>query len=189
MTSPPTEGSPTEGAPTADASKQSALRKTLGWLIRFAVFAFIYVAISSWQNSDHVPEGKAAPGFTLSSLDGQSVSLEQYRGKSVLLHFWATWCGVCRQEFSMLNRLQQSLGDDAVLLTVVADSDNPELDAFVREQDIHYPVLKATPKLLAGYKVKAYPTNYFIAPDGTIASSSVGMSTEWASRARLSCAR
>jgi peroxiredoxin len=169
--------------------KQSLTRVIVGWVARFVLFAIIFLAVSRWQQRDHVPDGTPAPSFSLRTLDGKQVSLEEFRGKPVLLHFWATWCGVCRQEFSMLNSLHESLGSDAVLLSVVADSDTPGLGAFASEQGIQYPVLLGNAGMLSAYKVGAFPTNYFIAPDGSIASSSVGMSTQWASRARLSCAR
>ena len=92
-------------------------RKLAGWLVRIALFGAIFYAATRWQGRNHLAQGTPAPRFDLPSVDGARVNLQDYKGKTVLLHFWATWCGVCRQEFSMLNRLRQNLGDDAVLLS------------------------------------------------------------------------
>jgi thiol-disulfide isomerase/thioredoxin len=159
------------------------------WLLRIVVFVGLFVAISQWQQADLVPHGEIAPDFKLRTLDGRQVQLADYRGKPVILHFWATWCGVCRQEFSMLNRLNDALEGNAVLLSVVADQGDPALADFVRDQGIRYPVLLGTRDVLKRYRIGAFPTNYFLDEAGNVTSRSVGLSTTWAMRTRLSCAR
>ena len=171
------------------ARKPSGRRRLLGWTVRIAVFIGIFVGVSQWQQSDLLPLGQAAPRFELQTLEGETVHLSNYQGKPVLLHFWATWCGVCRQEFSMLNTLQESLGDDAVLLSVVADGEVDELRTFADAHGLRYPILRATRSLLKQYRIGAFPTNYFLDADGKVKSRSVGLSTAWAMRARMSCAR
>jgi len=123
-------------------------------------------------------------------LSGETVDLSALRGKRVLLHFWATWCGVCRREFSALESLQGGLDEDEVLLTVVADGEDTErLRAFVAEHGITYPVLLGNDDLVHAFGVGAFPTNFFIDASGHVAGSTVGMSTRWAMGARLGCAR
>lgn len=175
-----------DGAPRAARTR---LSRALPWLGQLALFGVLYFAISGWQRADLLETGSQAPDIEALDASGNRVKLSDYRGKPVLLHFWATWCGVCRQEFGMLNRLQEALGDDAALLTVVADGDNPRLGQFLREHEIDYPVLVTGSDVTQAYKVRAFPTNYFLDRDGNISSSSVGMSSQWAARARLACAR
>jgi len=153
------------------------------------VIAGVFAAVSAWQTRN-VPSGGAAPAFALKTLDGKVVRLEDLRGKTVLLHFWATWCGVCRYETSALNAVHARLDAGEALLSVVADSENvDEVRRLVAERGIRYPVLLGTPDVLERYRVSAFPANYFISSGGTIRSSTVGMSTRWSLAARMGCAR
>lgn len=168
--------------------KPSTGRNLLGWALRIGLFVGAFLALTTWQQSNLLPKGEPAPDFEVASLSGEPTKLSQFRGKPVLLHFWATWCGVCRQEFGALNALYDDVAGDAVVLSVVADSEDPaSLEHFVDAQGLRYPVLLATKKLLAEYKIGAYPTTYFINPAGEIVSRTVGMSTKWSMRTRLLC--
>lgn len=150
----------------------------------------VYFGISAWQGRKLLGTSSPAPAFSLRSLDGKQVALAELRGKRVLLHFWATWCGVCRQEHGALNAVQAGLGPDEVLLSVVADSEDPEaVRRYAAEAGIRYPVLLADARVVRDYRVSAFPTNYFVAKDGTIAGQTVGMSTRFGMNARLGCAR
>lgn len=133
--------------------------------------------MSAYQTRDHVAR-QPAPDFTLADLAGNRVSLSAYRHKKVLLHFWATWCGVCRAELPSLRSLHSALDDDEVLITVVDDSDDvAAVRAFVREHELSYPVLLGTDQLRRAYRVRSFPTNYYVNGDGSVQSSTVGLST------------
>ena len=167
------------------------------WRIRARRIAFelglvalIYFGLTAWQGRKLLGSSSAAPAFTLQTLDGKQVALGDLRGKRVLLHFWATWCGVCRQEHAALNAVQAGLEPDETLLSVVADSEDPEaIRRYVAESGIRYPVLLANERVVRDYRVGAFPTNYFIAKDGNISAHTVGMSTRFGMNARLSLAR
>jgi peroxiredoxin len=170
-------------------SKQRRSRY-LGWAAQAALLVAIVLVVSTWQTRRHLDDDTPAPQFALRSLDGSVVRLADLRGKRVLVHFWATWCGVCKLEPGALNAVQDHLGPDEVLLSVVANADDTEeIRRFVKEHEIRYPVLLADDAVLRAYRVGAFPTNYFIAPDGTISASSVGLTTRFALWARMSCAR
>jgi peroxiredoxin len=166
--------------------KRSRLRR---WALELGVIGIVYLGITRCQNSGLLETGQPAPGLALQALSGETVSLKQLQGKAVILHFWATWCGACRSEFSMLNDLQSALPKDTVLLTVVADGSNPALAEFTQEHQLTYPILKADDETISQFQVNAFPTTYFIDPGGVIASRSVGMMTRWGVRARAGCAR
>lgn len=173
------------------ASNEKPLRAgVLGWALQAALLVAVVWAVSAWQTRSHLGSRALAPDFALRDLDGKQVRLADLRGKRVLLHFWATWCGVCKLEPDALNAVHDRLGPDEVLLGVVADSDEPaEVRRFVEEHGVRYPVLLADDAVLAAYRVGAFPTNYFIAPDGTISASTVGLTTRFGMWARMAWAR
>jgi len=151
-----------------------------------ALIAF-WFAISAYQTRRHVgDDGAPAPAFTLLDLTGRKVSLADYRHKKVVLHFFATWCGVCKAELPSVRAVQRGLGEDEVLLAVAADSDDREaLRRFAREHGLEYPILLASDDVLGAYGVDKFPTNYYVNGDGRVSSSTVGLSTLFGMKLRL----
>jgi peroxiredoxin len=140
------------------------------------VAAFV-LALGAFQTRKHL-RARVAPDFVLPELSGRRISLADFRGKKVLLHFFATWCGVCRVELPSLRGLAQHLGNNEVLVAVVEDSTDVEaVRRFAREHELSYPILLGSPEVIRTYRVSAFPTNYFVNGDGTIAGSTVGLST------------
>lgn len=155
------------------------------WAWQLALFAGLFVAISAYQTRHHLARQRA-PDFTLQDLTGNSRSLSQYRGKKVLLHFFATWCGVCRAELPSLRGLAKNLGPDEVLLAVVEDADDVEaVQRFAREHELSYPILLGTSETLRAYRVSSFPTNYYVNGDGSIHASTAGLSTRLGMALRL----
>jgi thiol-disulfide isomerase/thioredoxin len=86
--------------------------------------------------------GKPAPlHFTLKDMNGIDVKLESFRGKIILLNFWATWCGPCRAEIPALVDLQKQYADDLVVLGFSVDDPVDKLRPYATEYKINYPVL------------------------------------------------
>ena len=167
--------------------KSRGVRRFVLELIALAGF---YFAVSAWQERHLVHVREPAPSFTLETLDGREVSLASLKGKRVLVHFWATWCGVCRREFGSLNAVSRGLRDDEALVSIVADSNDPDrVRAFVAEHDIKYPVLLGTEAVLRAFHVDSFPTNYYLDPNGVVTSRTIGMSTRVALASRLGCSR
>lgn len=161
-------------------------------VLHVAVLLGAWLAVGAYQTRRHLGSSDApAPAFELENLDGGRVSLTEFRGRRVLLHFFATWCGVCKLELPSLRSLHRSLdGEDAVLVAVVEDSDDAEaVRRFAREHELDYPILLGDDRVIAAYRVGAYPTNYYLRPDGSVSSSSVGLSTRLGMSARLALAR
>lgn len=170
--------------------KYSDWPRPLRWALEIAMVVAVYVAVSSWQGRHLLGSHAAAPDFQLRTLDGKTVRLSDFRGKRLLIHFWATWCGVCQREHGALNAVQASLGSDEAMVSVVADAEDPEaVRRYVAEAGIHYPVLLADENVVRAYRISAFPTNYFIGPDGTIRNTTVGMTTRWGFETRMGCSR
>lgn len=91
-------------------------------------------------NQESLPE---APLFTLKNLDGEDVSLKDYRGKIVFVNFWATWCGPCRMEIPHFVKLVDKYEDDLVILGISTDNpkDYEKIPAFSSNYNINYPIL------------------------------------------------
>jgi peroxiredoxin len=115
-------------------------------------------------------DAPAAPDFTLKSASGENLRLSEYRGQVVLLNFWATWCGPCRQEMPPLNALHeryQRLG--FVVLGVSIDDDPRVATRMAQQLGVSYPILFDTDKDISRlYEVRAMPSTYLIDRDGRV---------------------
>jgi peroxiredoxin len=165
-------------------------------ILELGVAGLGYTLLTRCQTNDLLEDGGVAPDFTALDLAGNPITLASLGATPLLLHFWATWCGVCRQEFSALNAIHRELsganGSTAntrpQLLTLAADEDPDFVRAFAEEHQLSFPILLAPRSLLGLYKVKAFPTSYYLEPGRRISGATVGMSSRWAMKARLSCA-
>lgn len=141
------------------------------------------------SNPNLLKVGSFAPGFTLNTPEGQSVSLASYHGKAVLLEFFASWCPHCNAEAPHLSNLAKSLDSrDIRFLSVNADGETaPSIYAFHRYYGLPYPALvdpsskpgsfnsSGNPgRVTTKYRVEAFPTFYVINPNGKIVWRSDG---------------
>lgn len=122
-------------------------------------------------------EPQAVEPFTLTDLDGKTISFADLRGKVVLVNFWATWCPPCRAEIPDLIKLQDKYRDKLVVLGISEDEVAPEeVKAFATAQKMNYPVAMSTPEMSKIFKgVSALPTTFVIDTEGRIQMRHVGM--------------
>jgi len=117
------------------------------------------------------------PAFTAVDLDGRSVSTQSFRGKVVLINFWATWCGPCRAEIPDLVALQEKYRDRLQVIGISQDEAPPAVvKRFAEEHKVNYPVVMTTPdieKLFPG--ISALPTSYIVDRDARVVQKHVGM--------------
>src|SRR5206468_10320558 len=109
--------------------------------------------------------GKPAPDFTATTVDGRTVRLGDLRGQVVVLDFWATWCGPCRQMIPHERELVQKLaGRPFAFLGVSADADPDRLRAFLRDEGVTWPTVWDGPggPLQQLYQVEYFPTVYVL---------------------------
>jgi thiol-disulfide isomerase/thioredoxin len=118
------------------------------------------------------------PAFTVTDLDGRTITSSDLRGKVVLVNFWATWCPPCRAEIPDLIKLQDKYRNTLVILGISEDEEiSPgEVKKFATEQKMNYAVAMSTPELGKIFKgVSALPTTFVIDPDGRMQQRHVGM--------------
>jgi peroxiredoxin len=163
--------------------------RRLSTLLQIGVVALAWLAIGSYQTRRHVSSKTNAPSFALTDLSGRSVLLDEFRGRKVVLHFFATWCGVCKAELPSLRGLHGGLDEDEVLLAIAEDGDDVDaLRRFAAEHELRYPILVGTRDVLGAYAVSAFPTNYYLNADGSVSSSTSGLSTRLGMELRLALA-
>ncbi|CAH0346006.1 redoxin domain-containing protein [Bacillus sp. CECT 9360] len=119
--------------------------------------------------------GIKAPDFELKTLEGETVKLSDYRGKKVMLNFWATWCTPCQREMLEMEKFYQNIGSDTVVLAVNIDPEN-DVKAFADRVGATFPILlDSKPKKVNDtYQILAMPTTYFIDQSGKIKNKYVG---------------
>ena len=120
--------------------------------------------------------GEPAPAFLLAGLNGQTVALSGYRGKAVLLNFWATWCPDCREELPRLDDLQKRYHDAGleVVAASVDDAGRRAVLPYVARTAPSFTVLLADPRTAQAYGVRGIPATFLIGPDGRVVERYVG---------------
>ncbi|MDW8327453.1 MAG: TlpA disulfide reductase family protein [Anaerolineales bacterium] len=170
----------------------SAMSWLLADLRRWWVFSAGVLALGlMWTWASRVPEavsgserlpspraGFPAPDFTLETLDGDTASLADYRGRVIILNFWASWCGPCRAEMPALQALweaQRERGLVVLAINSTVQDSVPAATAFLQKMNLNLPVLidrdgAATQR----YLVRALPTTFFVDRQGIIRSMMIG---------------
>lgn len=118
-------------------------------------------------------EGTEAMDFEVELLTGEKVKLSDYRGKVVLLNFWATWCGYCVKELPELQRLREDYGEELVVFTINCGEDKKKAEDFIKKNNYTFTV-GLDPKNEVGYPVRTIPITFVIDKDGIISDKLVG---------------
>jgi peroxiredoxin len=125
------------------------------------------------QEPEGLSVGQRPPAFSLLDLNGQRQTLTQYRGRVVVLHFWASWCPYCRGEIPKLLQIhEQGATQDVTVLTVSVDQDLAQLQAFVQQAGLPYIVIpdaRSSSPIASAYGVRGIPVTYLLDRDGRIA--------------------
>src|ERR1700674_4118431 len=157
------------------------LRKIAAWgIVAFAALVLVFFAMPSYRPGEASIAGKTAQDFSL-EIDGKPGHLSDYRGKIVVLNFWATWCPPCVEETPALNRLQKYIASrNGVVLGVAADEDPNAYEKFLRDQGVIFPTYRdpATKDnhspIAQTYGTSMYPETYVIDRNGKIARKFIG---------------
>ncbi len=137
-------------------------------------------ALSSCRNSAPAQVGTTAPDFTVKDSD-KSVTLSSYRGKPVVLNFWATWCPPCVEEVPSLVALQKQVGDKVTIIAVSADVDDDGYHKFVQKNmPGMLTVRDGTNKSNGLYGTYAFPETFIIDRNGVIKRKFIG-AVNWTS--------
>lgn len=145
--------------------------KTRYWIV-FAIAGIMIIIMSAYHFMTRPGSGDTAPAFILKDVAGKEVSLEDYRGQVVLLHFWATWCSTCRYELPSIERLSKEFeGEGFAVISVLIQEGAPAkaLAEIERSIPISFPVLvDDTGQIADQFEVWGVPETFVIDRSGVI---------------------
>ena len=137
--------------------------------------SFIYaIPPAPWEIDEII--GQEAPAFTLEDLDGNSVSLQDYKGKVLLINFWATWCPPCKDEIPSLNQLHKKYsGKDFAVIGISTDDKKKAIVKFIKKHKVDFIIPHDKDgKIMREYKVFSLPTSFLIDKQGNIVEKFLG---------------
>lgn len=124
-----------------------------------------------------IASGKESPDFTLTNLEGEDISLSDFRGKIVLINFWATWCTWCDVEMPDLQKLDNE-NDDLLVLAVNVNEDKDTVKKYMEDGEYSFAVaLDLEGKIAETYLVNGLPNSYFVDEEGILIGAVPGMMT------------
>jgi len=164
-----------------------------GLLIGLAIGAIVFIGLPSIPAANNVGGGPTAvvgggtpapapivgspaPDFTLNNVNGQLITLSQLKGQPVLINFWATWCAPCRVEMPAIEAAyQQYKAEGFTVLAVDADEALADVTEFTKGLNLSFEVLMDPGLEVTDlYRVRAFPSSFFIGRDGTIVAFQIG---------------
>jgi len=152
-------------------------------VLAFVVALMLYVGYHRARRSGpafapQLTQSSLAPDFSLESLDGKTMRLSDYRGKAVLLNFWATWCGPCKIEMPWFVELQKQYAAQGFQIVGVAmdDASKEDISKFAKDMGVNYPILIGKESVGDQYGgVPALPESFLIGRDGKIVDKMIGL--------------
>jgi len=117
-----------------------------------------------------------APDFQLQNLDGQSISLSDFKGNPVLINFWATWCGPCAFEMPYIQEIyDERSGEGLIVLAINVGESASQVEQFMQSRNLSIPVLLDTERVVSRkYGIRAFPTTFFVDKDGIMQVKVIG---------------
>ncbi|WLR57078.1 redoxin domain-containing protein [Mesobacillus subterraneus] len=163
--------------------KKAIAAGVLAGLVLFALFQHFYYksgetqAVETSNATTGIGAGMVAPDFALKNLAGEEVSLKDYRGKKVMLNFWATWCPPCKEEMPAMEQFYKDNSSEVEILAVNLDPQN-NVKEFVNDNGLSFPILLdqdgSTQQI---YSILSIPTTFIIDEQGLILKKHIGSMT------------
>jgi len=147
---------------------------------RFVVLSIVAIALLAGCTDRGAQSDTMASNFSLQDMSGKTVRLSDFKGKVVLLEFWAAWCPPCRASVPGLEKLHKAYKDKGLVLLAVSMDEGgwDEVKSFISESGITYTVLKGTEDVAIKYQVRSIPMMLVLNKEGKISKRYLGMGSD-----------
>lgn len=158
--------------------KQSFVVKSV--LSTCSVLALAAVLLGAWTSINAADQLKPAPAWALKDMEGKEVKLADFKGKVVILDFWATWCGPCVKEIPDFIELQKQHGKAGLMVVGVAagDEEVAVVKKFAQKKGINYQIVMGNDDVAKWYNIEGLPTTCIIDREGKIVRTHVGLTSK-----------
>jgi len=156
--------------------KENSIKKDIIIIFLIAMFVLAILFLQRGKITK-IKSGSKAPNFTATDINGNKISLSDYKGKVVLVNFWATWCSPCKEEIPQLNKLYKIMQNrDFVILAIAEDNKSSnELKAFIKKYEMPFTVLTDPGRVIAGYyRLSGVPETFLIDKNGKLIYKFIG---------------
>jgi len=154
--------------------KKRLLSYAMDWGVALLLTGIGFWLFSVWR-APSLPDD--APEWTLPALDGGVVSLSDYRGKTIVLNFWATWCSPCVREIPTFEKFSKEHPEIPVL-GIAIDGKPSDLALFAKKHNMTYPIIIGDADVQIDYQVNTLPMTVIVGPDGQVKDAHVGFMME-----------
>ena len=160
-----------------ESSIQSSSQSAIDLTADKIAMSDVIKAARTWRPAYEQWFGKKAPEFTLTDVAGKEHKLSDYRGKDVILVFWATWCGPCLREIPHLIELRNTVSKEKLAMLAISNERPALVKDFVAKRQLNYTALLSSKNNLPNpyNTVNAIPSSFFIDPEGKIKLGTVGL--------------
>lgn len=156
-------------------------KKVYRWILEIIIILIILLAVRFWMQRDVV--SGIAPNISAVTLKGQQFELYKDHRRPILVHFWATWCPVCKLEQS---NIENTAKDLPVVTIAMQSGDNHELSQFMQDEKLSFDVINDESGVLSkSYNIRGVPVSFIINKENNIEFVEVGYTTEIGLRMRL----
>ncbi len=162
--------------------KKIVILLAFGLILGIGLSGFVLAGFnraSAAQSRPAAVIGGVAPDFAINTLSGSKIQLSQFRGKPVLVNFWATWCEPCKVEMPLIEQYYEKNSKNLVVLAIDSDESAADVTSFIQGFKISFTILVDSNGSIADlYRVDGFPTSFFIDPDGKIQAERIGSLSE-----------
>ncbi|NPA32115.1 MAG: TlpA family protein disulfide reductase [Aquificae bacterium] len=156
------------------------MRKFLPALLALVLFALlVYVGTQKEERGARASSlvGKPVPDVVLKTPEGRSFKLSDFKGKVVLINFWATWCPPCREEFELFKEVYEKYKDRGFVIVAV-NTDPENLEEFLRENPLPFVVAVGDDEVIELFGVRGLPTSFLVNREGIVVKERLGVYRE-----------